>query len=386
MSSGNIKVDTSTSDDAILYRRVAVKAGTTLLTRSNGRLNIQMMSALVEQLSELSIKEVETLLVSSGSVAAGRHVLGVKQDEREVPLRQVLAAVGQGRLMHAYEQLFDWHHIPVAQALLSRKDIRDRLGYLNIRNTLLSLLTRKVIPIINENDVVSVDELEGEIFGDNDNLSALVANIVDADLLVMLGEIEGLFTADPHEDPKAKLIPVVDKLDGGITAIGGDAWDSKGRGGMTTKLEAAKIATESGIDVVIASGFTENVLVRLAKGERIGTFFPATSTKLESRKRWMLSGVSTKGVIVIDDGACNAILNDRSSLLPSGVQEVSGSFARGDIVSVTNIRGVKMAAGITNYQSTELSTIHGVHSNRIQELLGHHYGDEVIHRNNMVII
>ena len=386
MSSENIELDTSIANGKIEYRRVAVKAGTTLLTRSNGRLNMQVMSALVEQLSQLGERGVETLLVSSGSVAAGRHVLGVRQDERDVPLRQVLAAAGQGRLMHAYEQLFDWHQIPVAQALLSRKDLRDRLGYLNIRNTLLSLLARKVVPIINENDVVSVDELEGEVFGDNDNLSALVANIVDADLLVMLGEIEGLFTADPHRDPNAQLVPSVDKFDEEIEAMGGGAWDSKGRGGMSTKLEAAKIAIESGIDVVIASGFTENVLTRLVDGERIGTFFPATSTKIESRKRWMLSGVSEKGIIVIDEGACNALLDDSSSLLPSGVQKVSGAFDRGDIVSVTDILGTKLAAGITNYESAELTTISGVQSNRIHELLGHHYGDEVIHRDNMVIL
>ena len=194
------------------YRRIVVKAGTTLLTHGADELNLDVMASLVEQIARLHQDGVEAIFVSSGAVAAGHQVLGIPREGRNVPFKQVLAAAGQGRLMHVYEQLFDRHDIPVAQALLSRKDLSDRLGYLNVRNTLLSLLELRVVPIINENDVVAVDELAGEVFGDNDNLSAMVANLVDADLLMMLGDVDGLYTADPHLDPDAKLIPVVERL------------------------------------------------------------------------------------------------------------------------------------------------------------------------------
>ena len=371
------------SEAAVSYHRIVVKAGTTLLTHGTDRLNLQVMATLVEQIANLHEADFETVLVSSGAVAAGRHVLGASRGEGDVAFRQVLAAAGQGRLMHAYEQLFDWHQIPVAQALLSRKDMTDRLGYLNVRNTILSLLERRVIPVINENDVVAVEELAGEFFGDNDNLSAMVANLIDADLLVMLGEVEGLFTADPHLDPDARLIPSVDGF-ASVEAIGGVPSGDKGRGGMATKLQAAKLATAAGADVVIASGLEPNVLVRLTQEERIGTFFSATSTKVESRKRWMLSGLSTRGEIVVDGGASTALRQNNRSLLPAGVKEVLGSFERGDIVSVLDTDHHQVAAGITNYSSLDVDKIKGSHSGRIEELVGHHYGDEVLHRNNMV--
>ena len=368
------------------YRRIVVKAGTTLLTHGGDRLNLQVMATLVEQMAQLRSSGTETILVSSGAVAAGRHALGVSSEGRNVPYRQVLAAAGQGRLMHAYEQLFDWHQVPVAQALLTRSDFSERLGYLNIRNTLLSLLELKVIPIVNENDVVAVEELAGEAFGDNDSLSALVANLVDADLLVMLGEMEGLFTADPHDDPGARLIQTVDHLDGEVQAIGGASWGNKGRGGMTTKIEAARLATASGGDVVIASGLERDVLPRLARRERIGTFFPASRTRMESRKRWVLTGLSSAGEIVVDDGAARALFHHNRSLLPTGVKQVQGHFERGEIVSIVDSRGGRLAAGITNYSSDDLAKIGGAHSRLIEEILGHQYGDEAVHRNNMVIL
>ena len=371
---------------AVSYRRIVVKAGTTLLTRQAEGLNLQVMATLVEQMSHLHKDRIETILVSSGAVAAGRHVLGVPREGRDVPLRQVLAAAGQGRLMHAYEQLFDWHQVPVAQALLSRKDLTDRLGYLNVRNTLLSLLELRVIPIVNENDVVAVEELTGEVFGDNDNLSAMVANLVDADLLVMLGEVEGLFTNDPNLDGNAKLIRTVERVDDQTQALAGSSWGDRGRGGMATKLEAAALAAASGMDVVIASGLERDVLPRLASGARVGTYFPATSTKMESRKRWMLSGLSTRGEIVIDAGASIALRDDNHSLLAAGVKEVLGSFQRGDIVSIFDGDRDQIAAGIANYDSDEMAKIQGKHSDLIADLLGHHYGDEIVHRNNMVIL
>ncbi len=369
------------------YNRIVVKAGTTLLTGSTDRLDLEMMSSLVGQVARLQFAGRQMMIVSSGAVAAGRKILEGQHQGRDVPVRQVLAAVGQGRLLQAYEQLFDWHGIPVAQALLTRRDLSDRHGYLNIRNTLLGLLDAGVIPIINENDVVAVDELSGgEVFGDNDALSAMVANIVDADLLVMLGEVEGLYTRDPHLDPDAKLIPKVERLNDEVGAMGGPSWSDMGRGGMATKLDAAKLATASGVDTVIAGGRTSNAIVRLADGETLGTYFPATTTRVESRKRWMLSHMDESDTIVVDQGAVRALVSHNRSLLPPGVVETLGEFRRGDIVSIVGPDREQIACGITNYDSEEIDKISQMRSTAINETLGHHYGDEVVHRDNMVIL
>ena len=369
------------------YNRIVVKAGTTLLTGSTDRLDLEMMSSLVGQVARLQFAGRQMMIVSSGAVAAGRKILEGQHQGRDVPVRQVLAAVGQGRLLQAYEQLFDWHGIPVAQALLTRRDLSDRHGYLNIRNTLLGLLDAGVIPIINENDVVAVDELSGgEVFGDNDTLSAMVANIVDADLLVMLGEVEGLYTRDPHLDPDAKLIPKVERLNDEVGAMGGPSWSDMGRGGMATKLDAAKLATASGVDTVIAGGRTSNAIVRLADGETLGTYFPATTTRVESRKRWMLSHMDESDTIVVDQGAVRALVSHNRSLLPPGVVETLGEFRRGDIVSIVGPDREQIACGITNYDSEEIDKISQMRSTAINETLGHHYGDEVVHRDNMVIL
>ena len=384
---GTTPASASSQDGSVPYRRMVVKAGTSLLTReTDHRLNLEVVSALAEQVACLHQRGVEIILVSSGAVAAGRHMLGVAQEGRDLPLRQVLAAVGQSHLMHTYEQLFRHHEIRVAQALLSRRDLSDRLGYLNVRNTLLALLEREVVPIVNENDVVAVEELAGEVFGDNDTLSAMVANLVDADLLVMLGHLQGLYTADPSLDPAARIIPTVQHVNEDIESIGGPSRGKGGRGGMATKVEAAKLATASGVNVVIASGLERDILTRLADGEEIGTRFPATSTKMESRKRWMRTGLSTRGEIIVDDGAADALRHRNRSLLPAGVTEILGSFERGDIVAILDPRRGQVACGITNYGSRELAKIEGAHSDRIAELLGHDYGDEVVHRNNMVIM
>ena len=372
--------------EPLSYGRVVVKAGTTLLTDPSDRLDLQVMASLVGQLAHLRSENIETLLVSSGAVAAGRHVLGIPKGRRNVPFRQVLAAAGQARLMHAYEQLFDWHQIPVAQALLTRADFGDRLGYLSVRNTLLSLLELDVIPIINENDVVAVDELAGEVFGDNDNLSSLVANLVDADLLVLLGRVGGLYTADPNVDSEAVLVPTVEQLDESVEAMGGRSWDDQGRGGMETKLQAARLATASGVDVVIASGLERDVLPRLLEGERIGTFFPSTASRMESRKRWMLSRLDDSREVVVDWGARRALVEGSRSLLPAGIVEVLGSFDRGEVVSVLDPERKRIAAGIANYGSDDLTKISGSQSNEIERLVGRHYGDEAVHRNNMVVL
>ena len=368
------------------YRRIIVKAGTNILTGGRDDLDDSFIDNLVSQISDLSSSGREMLLVSSGAVAAGRGVMRNLSKSSVLPDRQVLAAVGQGRLMHLYEQAFATHGIPTAQALLSRRDVNDRLGYLNLRNTLLSLLDNGVVPVINENDVVAVEELEGEVFGDNDTLSALVANLIDADLLVILGSVEGMYTKDPNIFTDAELISVVEKMDDKLNEYAGPSADLRGRGGMVTKIEAARLATASGVDVVIANGTTDSVVFRLSNGERIGTLFKTSVSKLESRKRWMLSGVSNKGNIKVDKGAVSALKSSKTSLLPAGVLSCFGRFERGDIVYIKDEHENNIAAGISNYGSSDLLQIQSLKSDRIVQVLGHYYGDEVIHRDNMVML
>ena len=367
------------------YRRVVAKAGTSVLTNGTDSLDLEVMSGLAGQIAGLHALGAEVMLVTSGAVAAGRQTLGISGKRRDIPFRQVLAAVGQSHLMNLYEQLFALHNIKVAQAMLTWKDLSDRQGYLNVRNTLLALLELGVVPVLNENDVVAVDEL-GEVFGDNDKLSALVANLVDADLLAILTDTDGLYTADPHIDPDAQLIQHVDKVDPGMEAMAGRHRQPQARGGMPAKLEAARLATSSGIATVICNGREENVLLRLGRGEELGTRFLPTANRMESRKRWMLSGMSARGEIVVDQGAVLALRGQNRSLLPAGVNGVEGEFQRGDIVYIVMPKGEKVACGIANYSSTDIARIKGRRSDRIQGTLGYHYGEEVVHRNNMVLL
>jgi glutamate 5-kinase len=368
------------------YRRLVIKLGTNLLTGGTGSLDIPTMTGLVDQVAELHRQGMEIVLVSSGSIAAGRDKLGINSDRKDIPFRQVMAAVGQGRLMHNYEQLFDRHGIVVAQALLTKRELSHRGGYLNARNTILSLLSLHVVPIINENDVLATDEIREEKFGDNDNLSAMVANLVDADLLILLSDVHGLYTADPRKDPKAKLIPVVKRIDAEIEGMAGGAGTSHGTGGMATKIEAAKLATRSAIAVVITEGSIPNVITRLADGEPVGTMFLPTGTKLESRQRWMISRLASRGKIVIDDGAAAALKKRKGSLLPAGIKDTEREFRRGDMVDIVDQQGNRIACGMSNYSAAEIQTIKGAQSKEIMSLLGYEYGAEVVHRNNLVVL
>ena len=368
------------------YHRVVVKVGTTLITDGTNRLDLEAMSSIVGQIARLQRNGSEMLLVSSGAVAAGRHVLDPTGQIRNVLMRQALAAIGQGRLMNSYEQLFDWHDVHVAQTLLTRKDLSDRMGYLNIRNTLLGLIEYSVVPIINENDVVSVDEIEGDIIGDNDTLSAMVANIVDADLLIILGQTEGLFTGDPNLDPHARLIQEVSSFTDEIEALGGPSFDSRGRGGMSAKLNAARLSTASGVDTVFASGSIPNVVPRLVSGESLGTYFPTGASRMESRKRYLLSQIRESDVIIVDPGAVRALVHGNKSLLPAGIVGALGEFKRGDVVLVEDANERKIACGISGYNSQDVIKILRLRSDQIGPTLGYHYGDEVIHRDNLVIL
>ncbi len=368
------------------YHRVVVKLGTSLLTGGSDHLNEERMSGLVAQVAQLLKQGMEILIVSSGAIAAGRHKLGLTKKLRGIPFKQVLASVGQSRLMNFYEQLFAQHDITVAQALLTKADLTDRAGYLNTRNTLLALLELGVLCIVNENDVVAVDEIQEAKFGDNDNLSAMVANLVDADLLLILTDIAGLYTADPHLNPDARLIPQVDRIDSAIECLATPTTVNLGTGGMITKLEAAKMATACGVTVIIADGREPDIILRLAAGETAGTRFPPTTSKLESRQRWMLSGLCTKGKLVVDSGAALALKKQNRSLVAAGIIQVEGKFQRGDIVNIYDPQGTRLGCGITNYGSADITAIKGGHSKSIAATLGYDYGSEVVHRNNLVVL
>jgi len=373
-------------DGGRAYRRIVAKFGTNLLTAGSDRLDPEVMSALVGQVAGLRLEGVEAIVVSSGAIAAGRQRLGLTEERKEIPFRQVLASVGQSQLMQTYDRLFAGHDLVVAQTLLTRRDLSDRVGYLNARNTLLALLDLGAVPIVNENDVVAVEEIEDAVIGDNDNLSALVANLVDADVLALLTDTGGLYTADPRRDPQARLIPRVERITPDIERLAGDTETRHGVGGMVTKLQAAKLATAGGCDVAIADGHEPRVLERLVAGEAIGTLFPAATDRLESRKRWMLAGLAARGRIVVDAGAAKALLSQGRSLLPAGVREVVGPFDRGDTVTICGEDGQRIAIGVTNYGHEEVQAIRGVRSDRIGEVLGHEYGAEVVHRNNLVLL
>jgi glutamate 5-kinase len=368
------------------YHRIVAKFGTSLVTGGGDRLKQETISSLVTQVAKLHGQGLELVIVSSGAIASGRHKLGLIKNIRGIPFKQVLASVGQGRLMSVYEQLFGQYNITVAQALLTKTDLADRAGYLNARNTLLALLELRVICIVNENDVVAVDEIDEAKFGDNDNLSAMVANLVDADLLLLLTDTAGLFTADPNSDPDARLISQVDRINSEIEQLATDTSGNFGTGGMSTKIEAAKLATASGVTVVIADGREPDIILKLASGETVGTRFLPTTTKLESRKRWMLCGLSTRGKLVIDSGAAIALKKQNRSLLAAGIRQTEGEFNRGDIVDIYDTEGSHLGCGISNYGFGDVSLIKGTRSDKIGSLLDFDYGPEVVHRNNLAVL
>lgn len=362
--------------------RIVVKLGTHTLTDGGNRLSRPRMLELVKQIAHLRAQENQMLLVSSAAIFAGHEILGPPPRRRDIPFKQTLAATGQVRLMGLYEQFFGLYDTPIAQALLTRADLADRGRYLNARNTLLSLLQLRVVPIINENDVVAIEEIK---IGDNDNLSALVANLVDADWLIILTDQAGLYTADPGLDPDAQLIPEVALIDDTIRHIALGSGSGVGTGGMATKIEAAKLATRSGTHVVIASGSEPGVLVRLVSGEMLGTRFPATVSHVESRKRWILAEPA-RGAIRVDEGAAQALVRQGKSLLAVGVISVRGQFERGQTVQLLGPDGREIARGITNYNADDLIAIQGQRSSKIPAILGYQYGPAVIHRDDMVLV
>lgn len=364
--------------------RIVIKLGTSTLTAGTNRLSLPRMIDLVRQMAQLHHSGCEVILVTSGAMAVGRERLGFPNLPKDIPAKQMLAAIGQPRLMALYEQLFGLYDLMVAQVLLTRNDLGVRRSYLNSRNTLIALLGQRVLPVINENDTVATEEIR---VGDNDNLSALVASLIEADLLILLTDQPGLFTADPRREPDAQLIGEVvsPEIPAEIWRAAGGTSNGLGTGGMVTKLQAANLARRSGVKVVIARGGDEDVILRVVSGEVIGTRFLPLSTPVEGRKRFILAGGRTFGAVMIDQGALEA-LHHGSSLLPVGVIGLEGSFERGDTVSVIGEQGREVARGLVNYSSSELERICGKHSEEIVGILGFAYGDEVIHRNNMVLL
>ena len=366
------------------FHRLVVKCGTSTLTAGTPRLAPPRLVEIAQQVARLRSEANEIIVVSSGAVAAGRERLGLMQLPKDLPVKQMLSAIGQPRLMALYEQIFGLYGLTIAQVLLTRADLADRRRYLNSRNTLTALLEHGIIPIVNENDTVATEEIR---VGDNDNLSALVANLIDADLLVLLTDQAGLYTADPILDPTAQLVTNVTEPDipPSLWQAAGGTANGIGTGGMVTKLQAADLARRSGTTVVIASGREPNVLTRLVAGEKLGTWFQAVATSVESRKRYILAGGRVPGYVRVDAGAMQA-LQRGSSLLPVGVTTVEGTFERGDTIQVMNAIGREIARGIANYSSDELALIRGRQSAEIETLLGYTYGDEMIHRNDLALL
>lgn len=366
-------------------RRIVAKFGTNLLTGGGASLDAAIMADLVRQVATLVRNGAQVAVVTSGAVAAGRDRLGAPTLSGDIEERQVLAAVGQSHLMERYDTLLREHGLVAAQALLTRADLGERGGYLNARNTIDALLRLGVVPIINENDVVADEELRGGAFGENDSLSALVANLIDADLLVLLSDVAGLYRSDPRGDPAAQLIGEVQDLDAAARCAGPPG--RHGRGGMRAKVEAARLATSTGTTVVIAHGREPDALLRIAQEEALGTRFPARASHRESRKRWLLSGLSpAAGRLMVDAGAVAALNGRGRSLLPAGIVAVEGTFARGDIVEVCEQSGARVAVGMSNYAAADIERIQGQRSNRIAAILGYQYGAEVIHRNNLALV
>lgn len=366
-----------------MYKRIVIKLGTSVLTGGTPSLDHPHMVELVRQCAELHNRGKDVIVCTSGAIAVGRHRLDFPDLLPTLNNKQMLAALGQSRLMHQYERYFEIYGIHVGQILLTRSDLDYRNRYLNARDTLQTLLEHRIIPIVNENDAVATEEIR---VGDNDNLSALVAMLAEADLLLMLTDQPGLFTADPRTDPEAELIPEVAEIDETIKALAGDSVTGLGVGGMATKLQAADVARRAGADVIIAAGRAPNIVSRAVAGEQVGTRFPALDTPLENRKRWIYAGRRPSGRVTIDDGAVRALGANGGSLLPAGIARVEGEFQRGDTISIYDLNGRELARGITRYTSADLERIAGCRSDDIVHILGYAYGPVAVHRNDMILV
>lgn len=363
-------------------RRWVVKIGSALLTANGKGLDQAAMAAWVGQMVALQQRGIELVLVSSGAVAEGMVRMGLNRRPDAVHELQACAAIGQMGLVEAYESFFRQHGVRTAQILLTHDDLSDRKRYLNARNTLRTLIDWKVLAVINENDTVATDEIR---FGDNDTLAALVANLVEADALIILTDQEGMFDRDPRNDPTAQLLPEVQAMDERLLAMAGGG-GLLGRGGMITKVRAARLAARSGCATVIASGQGENVLVRVSEAEQLGTLLLPEQDRLAARKQWLAGHLQMAGRLVIDAGAVRALRQGGKSLLPVGVKSVEGAFSRGEVVACVDEEGRQIAVGLVNYSAEEARRIAGQPSEKIESLLGYVDDAELVHRDNMVVV
>lgn len=363
-------------------RRVVVKVGTSTITHKNGKFNIQRMDWLCRELVDLHNKGIDVLLVTSGAVAAGMGRMGMTEKPSSLPVKQALAAIGQGLLMQMYEKLFAEYGCTVAQILLTRVGFNDRSRYLNLCNTLHSLSDLGAIPVINENDTIAVDELK---FGDNDTLSALVACAAAADLLIILSDIDGLYDADPRIHPEAKLLSEVRSVSQDIRDSSNTKGSSISSGGMYTKITAADVVLPAGIPLVIASGEEKNVIHRILDGEQLGTLFIPPDQRRHARKQWIASNRPFVSVTV-DAGAAKALQERGGSLLAKGITAVNGDFEAGRLLAVLDPNGKEIARGLTNYDSRDLRMIMGHHSDEFETILGSRDFDEAIHRSNLTVL
>lgn len=361
-------------------KRIVVKIGTSSLTYDNGRLRLERIERLVREISDLVNGGHQVILVTSGAVGAGMSRLGLTKRPVTIPEKQAVAAVGQGLLMQIYSKVFSEYCHVCAQVLLTAEDLQERKRYLNCRNTLETLLKQNVIPIVNENDSVAIDEIK---FGDNDTLSAMVANLVGADFLIVLSDIDGVYDSNPKENPTAKLIPVIDCVTDEVMKLAGEA-GCLGTGGMTTKFLAARIAQSSGIPMVITNSAGKNILKRVIDGESVGTLFLPQKVAMPSRKRWMAFYTHPHGAITVDQGAVVALQGGKS-LLPAGILSCTGDFHAGDLVKICDANGQEVAKGLTNYSAKEICIIKGKATEEINLLPVTHIYDEVVHRDNLVM-
>ena len=362
-------------------RRVVIKIGSGVISDDSG-LDLERIESLCQDIVELRRRGFEIVLVSSGAVAAGKGDLGIVGRPQTIPLKQAAAAIGQSRVMRAYKEALRPCGVTVAQVLLTRDDLANRRRYLNARNTLMTLLEHNVLPVINENDTVVVDEIR---FGDNDNLSAMVTNLVEAQMLVILSDVDGLYDSDPRHNPQARLITEVERITDAIEAMAGDEGSTLGTGGMATKIKAAKRATLFGAGTAIINGRKPHNLQFLFDGHELGTYFLPVRDPITARKHWIAFTKKPRGKLLLDDGARTAIIDGGKSLLPSGVRAIDGEFDRGDAVRLCTLDGREFAKGVTNYSALELQRIMGCKTREIETILGYKYGDEVVHRDNLVV-
>jgi len=363
-------------------KRVLIKIGSAVLTGKAG-LDLEMIQHLVDQMAALTQRGYQIVMVTSGAIASGKHRLGITNGLKSIPQKQAAAAVGQGRLMRIYSNAFGKHGLYVAQVLLTMSDLTDRRRFLNVRNTLSTLMEWGVIAIINENDTVAIDEIK---FGDNDHLAAMIANIIEAHLVINLTSTPGLFDRNPVTSKDARLIPLVREITEDIEAAASEEGTSVGTGGMKSKVMAAKKVTAFGLPYIIAPGKDQDVLLHIFDGNELGTLFLPMKEHLSSRKYWIAFTLRSRGVLSIDNGARIAILEEGKSLLPSGIVSVEGDFVVGDPVTCVDRDGIPLAKGLVNYSAADIRKIMGLKTSRIEQVLGHKDYDEIIHRDNLAVI